>query len=269
MKTLNLAILSMLLLATGCASIAHADPTTKPADGGKTLKLSDAVDLNSLVKEGEANLSHQLNLSRGGRIYFGTIDTYDNDDKQIASLPIIAKKNGDSWKALPIRDDRLKDAAWSYVGGGPMRGELWGVLDAGLDEDQADLLLAHSIDGGATFTLAALRKPDPAADFDSFCIGPDKKGRVTLYLAPDPNAKKMTAGYYHFRSTDGGATWSKPEYEPDVMWPAKDVPDDDQPAAQEEAEGMPQEDERPEQESRRTRHRSASVVSASVKQFPR
>ena len=126
MKTLNLAILSMLLLATGCASIAHADPTTKPADGGKTLKLSDAVDLNSLVKEGEANLSHQLNLSRGGRIYFGTIDTYDNDDKQIASLPIIAKKNGDSWKALPIRDDRLKDAAWSYVGGGPMRGELWG-----------------------------------------------------------------------------------------------------------------------------------------------
>ena len=229
MKTLKFLTLVTMLLCTGCSGIAHAEPTTKPSDL-KALKLSDAVDLNRLLKDGEPDLSHQLHLSRGGRIYFGTIDSYDSDDRQIKSQPIIAKKNGDSWKALPIRDERLKDAAWSYVGGGPMRGELWGVLDASLDDDQPDLILVHSTDGATTFELTALHKPDAAADFDSFCIGPDMHGRVTLYLSPDPDAKSLKAGYYHFRTTDGGKTWSRPDYEPDVMWPAKDVPDEDQPA---------------------------------------
>jgi hypothetical protein len=217
------------VMCIGCVSHARADATTMPSTD-KTLVLSDAVDLDQLTKDGEADLSHQLRLSRGGRIYFGTINTFDNDEKQTSSLPIIARKNGENWKALPIRDPRLKDAAWSYVGGGPHRGELWGVLDSSLDEDQPELLLAHSMDGGAKFVLSTLKKPDPKADFDSFCIGPDGKGRVTVYLAPDPDNEKSKPGYYHFRTSDGGKTWAKPEYESDVMWPARDVPDEDQPA---------------------------------------
>ena len=223
-------MLAFALSCAGCASNVHAEPTTKPAADTKMLRLSDAVDLASLTKEGEPNLSHQLHLSRGGRVYFGTIDTFDNDDKQIASLPIIARKNGDTWRALAIRDPRLKEAAWSYVGGGPNRGEVWGVLDAALDDDQPDLMVAHSVDGGATFALVALHKPDDGAAFDSFCIGPDRKGRITLYLPPDPDAKHSKPGFYHFRTADGGKTWSDPEYEPDVMWPAHDVPDEDQPS---------------------------------------
>ena len=221
----------LVLLCAGCASHVRADATTRPAEDARTIKLSDAVNLDDLTKDGEADLSHQLRLSRGGRIYFGTINTFDNDEKQTSSLPIIAKKTGDSWRALVVEDPRLKDASWSYVGGGPHHGEVWGVLDASLDADQPELLLAHSSDGGATFTLTALHKPDPKADFDSFCIGPDKKGRVTVYVSPDPDSGSTKPGYYHFRTSDDGKTWSKPEYEPDVMWPARDVPDEDQPAA--------------------------------------
>ncbi len=138
---LHFVMLAFALSCAGCASNVHAEPTTKPSADTRMLRLSDAVDLATLTKEGEPNLSHQLHLSRGGRVYFGTIDTFDNDDKQIASLPIIARKNGDTWRALAIRDPRLKEAAWSYVGGGPNRGEVWGVLDAALDDDQPDLML--------------------------------------------------------------------------------------------------------------------------------
>jgi hypothetical protein len=220
----------LCLLLAGCASHARAAATTKPAEGVKIIAFADAVELDELTKECEPDLSHQLRLSRGGRIYFGTLNTYDNDDQPTMSVPIIAKREGDNWRAVAIRDARLKDAAWSYVGGGPNRGEIWGVLDASLDADQADLLLAHSSDGGKTFELSALRKPDPAADYDSFCIGPDGKGRVTLYRFPDPEDESASKpGFYHYRTTDGGKTWSSPEFEPDVMWPARDVPDDDQP----------------------------------------
>src|SRR5256885_1360883 len=224
-------VLQMLcLLLVGCASHAHAEATTKPADGAKIIKFADAVELDELTKECEPNLSHQLRLSRGGRIYFGTLNTYDNDDQATSSVPIIAKREGDNWRAIAIRDARLKNAAWSYVGGGPNRGEIWGVLDASLDDDQPDLLLAHSTDGGATFVLSALGKPDAAAEYDSFCIGPGGSGRVTLYRYPDPEEKNASKpGFYHYRTNDGGKTWSKPEFEPDVMWPARDVPDDDQP----------------------------------------
>src|SRR4051812_47116427 len=63
-----------LILCVGCTSHARADATTKPVQSIATLKLSDAVDLDDLTKDAEPNLSHQLRLSRGGRIYFGTIN---------------------------------------------------------------------------------------------------------------------------------------------------------------------------------------------------
>ena len=125
----------------------------------------------------------------------------------------------------------MKDAAWSYVGGGPHRGEVWGVLDAASMRINPNLLLAHSSDGGATFTLVALHKPDPKADFDSFCIGPDKKGRVTVYVSPDPDSRIDQARLLPLSHERRREDVVRPEYEPDVMWPAHDVPDEDQPAA--------------------------------------
>jgi hypothetical protein len=223
-----------LISCVGCAHQANAagpsgTPTTQPSKL-QTLRLSDAIDLDKLTKDTEVNLTHQLNLSHGGRIYFGELDSYDDDDNQTASIPILAKKVHGQWKALPINDSRLKNANWAYVAAGPNRGEVWGVLDASLDDNQPDLLLAHSTDGGATFELSPLHKPDEVASFESFCIGPDNKGRITVYVSSEDDAKTAKPGYYNFRTTDGGKTWSPAtDYEPDAMTPAKDVPDEDQP----------------------------------------
>ncbi|HEX3358953.1 MAG TPA: hypothetical protein VHS31_18385 [Tepidisphaeraceae bacterium] len=225
-------VLSFLICA-GCASHAHAAAATQPVDHSipvATIKLADAIDLDKLAGDAEPDMSHQLRLTRGGRIYFGTLSTFDNDDQPTSSVPIIARKHGEDWQAIAIRDNRLKNASWAYVGGGPNRGEVWGVLDAGLDDDQPDLLIAHSTDGGDTFSLRALHKPDPAADFDSFCIGPDHNGRITIYLDAENASNSSKPGYYHFRTTDGGQSWSVPDYEADTMHPARDVPDEDQPS---------------------------------------
>src|SRR5205814_6955008 len=169
-----------------------------------------------LQREGqEANLTTKLELARGGRIYFGQLETYDQDDHVDSSVPIIARRNSgdgngaasESWKAIRIDDSRLHDAAWMYVGAGPKRGEIWGVLDASLDAKQPELLVAHSTDGGATFALINLHKPSDSADFDSFCLGPDGIGRITLYISGDEDASARP-GYYHFRTSDFGKTWS-------------------------------------------------------------
>src|SRR4051812_42159231 len=78
-----------------------AAATTAPVP--RVLKLADAVDLQTLQSaEVEANLTDQVRLARGGRIYFGQLDTYDADDNVTATRPIIAQKSGDRWSALPI-----------------------------------------------------------------------------------------------------------------------------------------------------------------------
>jgi hypothetical protein len=72
-------------------------------------------------------------------------------------------------------------------------------------------------------------KPRASADFDSFSLGPDGKGRLTVYLSGE-EASVSRPGYYHYRSADGGKTWSKtPDYEPDAMTPGREVPEDEQP----------------------------------------
>jgi len=38
--------------------------------------------------------------------------------------------------------------------------------------------------------------------------------------------KLRQAGYYHYRTSDGGKTWRGPEHELDGMLPADDAPDD-------------------------------------------
>jgi hypothetical protein len=191
--------------------------------------MSDAVPLDHLQNIGEPNLSHQIRLSKGGRLYFGTMDRYNNDDEVIASIPILAKKVDGEFVGLPLADTRLRDAAWAYAGGGPNKGEVWGVLDASLNANQPDLLVVHSTDAGATFTIRAIAKPDEVAEFDSFCMGPDGNGRVSVYVGADVSSDAIKPGYYHYRTTDGGKTWSKPEYEPDAMSPGREVPEDEQP----------------------------------------
>jgi hypothetical protein len=194
--------------------------------------MSDSLELAKLLRADEQpNLTHKLALARSGTIYFGELDTYDDDDHVQTSAPMIARKSAGKWQGIRIDDTRLKNAAWSFVGAGPNRGEIWGALDQSVEDSkdlQADVLVAHSTDGGKTFRLIALHKPEASATFDSLCIGPDGHGRLTMYLPGDDEAIARP-GFYHFRTSDFGRSWQTPRYEADALSAAHDVGDDEQP----------------------------------------
>ena len=54
------------------------------------------------------------------------------------------------------------------------------------------------------------------------------RGRLSVYVAPTKNHAHR-AGYYHFRTTDAGQTWSPPEHEPDNLAPADEVSPEEDP----------------------------------------
>jgi hypothetical protein len=221
-----------LACLVGCTSQEPATTTSL-----KTLRLGDAADLQRIMRaDEETNLVYKLQFARDqGPIYFGELNTYDDNDGPMTSAPIIAQKVGQKWRAIRIDDSRLKNAAWVQVAAGPGRGEIWGVLDQSVgesDELQSDILVAHSTDAGETFSLTALRKPDAAAAFDSLCVARDGRGRLTVYLAAGDTSDRVRAGYYSFTTADKGRSWSRGRFEPDALVTATTVSDDEQPDVQ-------------------------------------
>ncbi len=220
MKLLHI-LLSMLFASA-------APPATEPSASASptvTLKLESAVPSNQVEHDDwELSLPSQLPF-KDRPLLFGDVATFDDDDKATASIPIVAYKHGDSLLTLKIEDPRLKNASWAYIASGPAKDELWGVLDASTDDKQLDLVLVHSTDAGSTLALTSIPKPHPAAVFDSFCMDKDGHGRVSMYVYRD-QARLKHAGYYHYRTNDGGKTWSAADHEPDAMTPATDAPDE-------------------------------------------
>jgi hypothetical protein len=229
---MRFALISVITIAhLACAAQAAPHPTTRAAATTQTsaIKKSDAAELIKLEKDGaEATMWYQIKTKRAQRICFGQLETYDDDDNVVTTTPCIAWVSHDHWTAVQIDDSRLKNAAWEAVVAGPSKGEIWGVLDQNLDDRQADVLLVHSTDGGETFDISAIAKPSESAEYDSFCMDEHGHGRLSVYLDAK-NEKHAKAGFYHYRTTDDGRTWSQAQFEPDGTAPADDVPDDDQP----------------------------------------
>ena len=210
-----------------------AGPTTAPAPLAR-IGLADAKPLADLTPgDLQANLTDKLSppQTTGNAVYFGEVDEYDgpgDDAKLLSALPILATKDGDAWRAVPVVGPGLADTDWRYVGAGPAAREVWGVLDTAVGDGGADFFLAHSTDGGATFTLSALRKPCPQAAVSDFAMARDGRGRVTLSL--DETVGRARPGLYHYETADDGRRWSaRPRFEPDSMTRADAVPDEEQP----------------------------------------
>jgi hypothetical protein len=224
------AIFLASVVACSPASFAEKPhPTTLPTT--HLLKLSDAVALDTLqVEDLETTLTDKLRAPQVKETtYFGEIDEYvEDDDKPVASLPIIALHRTDTWTAVPLVGEGLRNAGWKYVAAGPAPGEVWGVLDTAAGNTRSTFAVAHSIDGAETFTISAFHKPCKQAQFFDFAMSRDGHGRMSLTLDTDCGIHK--AGVYHFETNDDGKTWStEPRYEPDVMKRADEVPDEEQP----------------------------------------
>src|SRR5438094_463330 len=104
------------LCISGCAHQIAKTPTTAPL----VLNMSDSKDLQKLLRADEQpNLTHKLTLWRTGLIYFGALETSDDDEQIVTSAPIILRKANGHWRGIRISDPRLKNASWAYVGAGP------------------------------------------------------------------------------------------------------------------------------------------------------
>jgi hypothetical protein len=225
MRVVSIGLILLAHLACTAQAATHPSATTQATK----LNKANATDLPKLEKDGaEATMWYQIHTKRTERTCFGQLETYDDDDNVVTTIPIIAWATHGKWSAIEINDPRLKNAAWTSVVAGPSKGEIWGILDQNLDDRQKDVLLVHSTDAGETFQIQSLAKPSENADYDSFCMDAGGHGRLTVYLDA-ANEKNAKAGFYHYRTTDGGRTWSSAQYEPDGTAPADDVPDDDQP----------------------------------------
>jgi hypothetical protein len=228
----------LAVIAMGCAAqaihpasgapasnVASSPGATTQPSGSVSLRLTDAVTAESL-EQGDWECDMQSEIPFKDRpLFFGQLATYDADDKPTATVPLIGFKNGDKLMALKIDDPRLVNAGWSYIAAGPSTPEFWGVLDASLDDNQPEIVIAHSTDSGDTLQIASIPKPLKVAVFDSFCMDAKGHGRLSLYVYRD-QAKLHQAGYYNYRTIDGGKNWTGPEHELDGMLPADDAPDD-------------------------------------------
>jgi hypothetical protein len=204
------------------------------AAGPRVVKLADAASLKDLTTDDrQASLTDKLAPPQATQtIYFGELDTYANDDDEEPSsaVPIIAVRDGEAWRALPLGGPGFVDAGWKYVGAGPGPREIWGGIDTVAGGSRPRFALVHSTDGGETFELIAFRKPCRLATFFDFAMDRDGHGRATLSL--DSDCGKYKAGLYHYETSDDGKTWSaEPRYEADAMIRADDVPEDEQPNA--------------------------------------
>lgn len=232
---------SCLLIAGllfGCAAhptapvAAEKDSPTPPSSEPlpltwTTVKFEDAKPLIRLEKAGEsAQFTFKLKIGGGQQIFFGELQ---NGDEQL--VPIIGLKNGQQFKVVKVEKEWGYDQ-WRSVLSGPHAGEAWGLLDQA-DEDQSgdnlaeEVTFVHSTDSGKTFQVATLHKPCKKAAFADLVMAKNGRGRITLSLTED--CGKLKSGLYHYRTTDGGKTFQRPQFEADATTPGEEVPEDEQP----------------------------------------
>jgi hypothetical protein len=227
---------ALSILLGGCAELPVAlhSPASPPATAPVTgdIRLSDAQPMDDLLEaeDMQVSLTDKLDPPDAAQtVYFGEADEFDSDDTTtpVGALPLIAVHAG-NWRAIPLVGPALEDAGWKYVGAGPARNEIWGVLDTSAGDSQPQFVIAHSTNGATTFTLKVMDKPTRLATVADFAMSRNGHGRVTLSL--DTDCGKFKAGLYHYDTTDDGKTWStNPRYEPDAMIQADTVPEDEQP----------------------------------------
>jgi hypothetical protein len=230
-RSLVLLGVALGVILLGCAAATrHAKPATTQSAAPRTLNLADSLPIARYREEDhEIDLKNVIGFTgKRGDVYFGQSDTYDENGDPSSTVPLIVAISKGAWGALSVKDDRLPDAEWQFVASGPADGEVWGVLDDSINHAGKAILLAHSTDSAATWNITAVHKPFDAGDYDSFAMDKSGHGRLTVYLAPGRKHPNRS-GFYHFRTSDAGKTWSAPEHEADALDPADEVPADEDP----------------------------------------
>jgi hypothetical protein len=186
MRTKPTLFIVFALSLAGCTDVLvsnHAAPATAPTAGD--VRLSDAEPIDDLQNDDvQISLTDKLDPPDATQtVYFGEADEFDSDDPDtpVGALPLIAVHNA-NWRAVPLVGAALENAGWKYVGAGPARNEIWGVLDTSAGDSQDKFVIAHSTNGASTFALKVIEKPCRLATVADFAMSRNGHGRVTLSL---------------------------------------------------------------------------------------
>jgi hypothetical protein len=205
-------LLPALAILAGCASV----PQPLVETGGATYSLGDAAPAESLFRERKTSVEVKFRCEGSGglqKLIFGDLRSEDGECQ-----PALLEKSGGRWAALTLQDPQLDQYGWEYVASDNDGNQLVAVLDCQVEAPGWDLVLVASVDGGHTWERrTVLRKVSYLDQFHDLVMSRDGKGRLTLLVGnavPDESKE----GLYHYRTADGGRTWTGPYHEPNYIY---------------------------------------------------
>jgi len=190
---------------------AAASPATpaNAAVSAHTFRLADGSDLAGIKNQNMLHPQFELTPDEvDSPLIFGVVQ---NDEKH-SSSPVLVKKFGPFWKVIEVSEAREQE--WVYAAACPARKEVWGILDASGEPRASQLTLLRSIDGGNSWQyFSAVKKMTPAAEYAGFSIARSGEGRLSMHVEEDDG--DVSHGYYHYKTIDGGKSWTGPTLESD------------------------------------------------------
>ncbi len=207
--------------APAASHTAVAQPSANAPASGHLVKLADGIDLEQVRNQ---DMVHPAFSISAPDVTTPVLFADASNDKNDTSAPVILKKIDDKWRILELSD--AGDQEWMYAGACGARHELWAILDSAAESAAPQLTLMRSMDEGLTWQyFVAVKKPTDDAEFIAFTMAANGAGKLTMHLSDD--ADTILHGYYDYRTTDGGKTWTGPAFEADDMTDADTQRDTD------------------------------------------
>jgi hypothetical protein len=165
-------------------------------------------------KQGEAFFTLEGNEHHPDLI-FGSLNYKGDELDPPLCRPVILRRDGKQWKVVDAGPEGfLQCYAWVHVAQSLERPEIWALADWAIEDPGWELEVIHSGDGGKSWQhIGTIPKPYYLSEFVYFRMGPDGKGTVVYKCDPVGGG----AGFHRYRTADGGRTWSKSGYEPDLL----------------------------------------------------
>lgn len=144
--------------------------------------------------------------------------------------PAVHLQVGGAWSARVLHvDDQAPDStpesgwSWALVSAQEHESALIAVLEWRVESPGHELVLVASDDGGRTWVeRSRLQKPHYMSEASELVLDARGQGRLTIELVDCADCG-IPRGLYHYRTIDGGRTWSEPEHEPNTLVRAQAV----------------------------------------------
>jgi len=131
-----------------------------------------------------------------------------------AYLSIFRLNKNHHWNVFHFNTDHLDRHYWVGVFIASDLPYIWGIAEYGYGDQGERLEIIMSADYGETFChVASLLKPHYSAEFRAFHMNQKGYGQLVIYN----EESSFHSGYYIYKTSDWGNSWSQPDYAPDIL----------------------------------------------------